>query len=191
MKLKSKATVLFAGAIALMIAASSFTAVGMLIGMGWKSSPVASAPVELHADSAARGKGMSFATGLIDDDGVEGLFVLDHLTGNLQCWILNKRTGDIGGIYSANVGVDMELEKVGDSDFVMTCGRIPFNPAARRGNIKPALSVCYVGDGNTGKVVGYGLEINPQVIAQGGAQQGELQVVCKGVTREATEIRDQ
>ena len=190
MKLNNKTSQMFVGALALMMVASAFTAVGMIVGIGWNSRESAELPVQLHADSAARGKGMSFATGMIDE-GVEGLFVLDHLTGNIQCWVLNKRTGDIGGIYSANVGVDLELEKVGDSDFVMTTGRFDFNPASRRGNIRPAECLCYVGDGNTGKVVGYGLEFNPQVIAQGGAQQGELQVVCKGVTREATQIRDQ
>ena len=43
-------------------------------------------PIELAAGTAARTKSLSMATGLIDNN-VEALFVLDHLTGNLQCWL--------------------------------------------------------------------------------------------------------
>ena len=190
MQLKSKSALFVAGAIVLMLTASGFTVVGMMIGMKWNASSTQIMPIELHADSAARGKALSFATGMVDD-GVEGLFVLDHLTGNLQCWILNKISGDIGGIYATNIGKDMQIEKVADGDFVMTTGRVKFNPMNRRGNVRPGQCICYVGDGNTGKVIGYGLEFNPQAIAQGAAQQDELLVICKGMMREAMELRDQ
>ncbi|MEM9409795.1 MAG: hypothetical protein AAGA30_01700, partial [Planctomycetota bacterium] len=44
-------------------------------------------PITLNADAATRGKSMSMATGFIDrDELIEGVFVLDHLSGNLQCW---------------------------------------------------------------------------------------------------------
>jgi len=149
-------------------------------------------PVVLNADTAARGKSMSMATGIIDSrEGVEGLFVLDHLSGNLQCWVLNPRTGEIAGIYTANVNKDLELGKGGDLDYVMTTGSFRAeNSTARRGSLVPSGSICYVGDGNSGKVVGYILYFNRQLILKNGAQRGDLEVIARGLAREAGLRRD-
>ena len=56
-------------------------------------------PIVLNAETAASGKSISMATGLVDRQRlVEGMFILDHLSGRLQCWLVNPRTGEIGGI---------------------------------------------------------------------------------------------
>ena len=63
-------------------------------------------------DTAARGKSMSMATGFIDRNRtLEGLFVLDHLSGLLQCWVVNPRTGNIAGLYYTDVNEHLELKK--------------------------------------------------------------------------------
>jgi len=142
-------------------------------------------PLRLQAGSASGGKTISMATGSITNE-VESLFILDHLTGKLQCWLLNPRSGDVGGIYVANVNETLELDK-GEPDFVMTTGDFFFRQsnASRLAN-----TVCYVGDGKSGKVVGYSLAYNKAGFQKGVIQQGELSVICKGPIRQAGAVRE-
>jgi hypothetical protein len=138
-------------------------------------------PLRLQADSASGGKSISMATGPITND-VEGLYILDHLTGGLQCWLLNPRTGDVGGIYVADVNSVLGLDK-GDPDFVMTTGKFYIKS---QGNMKVADTIVYVGEGKSGKVAGFSLAYDKGGIQRGVVQQGELTVVCQGPIRNAT-----
>ena len=150
----------------------------------------ASVPIVLNADTANSGKAVSLATGLVDED-VEGLFVLDHLSGNLQCWVINPKTGGVAAIFAASPATDMGLDKGGDTDFVMCTGGVNFTARGRTGNARPANVICYVADGNSGKVVGYSLVFDRQAAIRGDTQGGLLEVVCRGFAREAGQIRDQ
>lgn len=177
-----------AGALGLMLLGGGLTVTGVLIGMNW-SRPV-SLPMALHADTASRAEDVSFATGLVANE-TEGLFILDHQTGLLQCWVVNRQTGQVGALYLADPAADMELEKASDGDYVMTTGLINFIGNFQVGNERPASCICYVGDGNSGKVLGYSFRLNQQGINQGVVQQGEMVVVCRGLIRESSMIRDQ
>lgn len=141
-------------------------------------------PLRLQADSASGGKTISMATGPITNE-VEGLFILDHLTGVLQCWLLNPRTGAVGGIYAADVNTVLGLDK-GDPDFVMTTGKFYIKS---QGNLKMADSIVYVGEGSTGKVAGFSLAYDKGGIQRGIVQKGELTVVCAGPIRN-TNLRE-
>ena len=173
------------------------SAVGVMAGSylnPWRSvgSAGADLPLVLNADTASSGKSLCMATGLIDvDDNVEGLFVLDRLSGNLQCWVMNRQTGGIAAIYFARPAQDMDLDKTGDIDYVMTTGRFNFQRRGRTGNFAPAGCVCYVGDGNSGKVIGYSVQYNRQAAIRGGATSGQMAVVCKGFARDGGLQRDQ
>ena len=144
---------------------------------------------ELFADTAASGDKLSFATGIIDTN-LEGLFILDHLTGSLQCWVVNPKNGGVAGIYEANVGAVLASDKEGKADYVLATGIMDFSGMQRIGNLRPANCVVYVGEGNTGKVVGYSLYFNRSLMLSGRAQGGQLQQVCVGQTRGAVQ-RDQ
>jgi hypothetical protein len=147
-------------------------------------------PIELKAGTAARTKSMSLATGLVDNN-AEALFVLDHVSGNLQCWLLNSRTGAVGAIYTANVASDlMTAGKTGEPDYVMTTGDFYFT-GNTTGNLAPGKSVCYVADATSGNVVGYGIVYNKQAVVRGAVQAGTLNVVCKGSARGEMTNRDQ
>lgn len=113
--------------------------------------------IPLEAGTSSVGKNISMATGPVDED-VEGLFVLDHLTGTLSLIVVNPRgmggPVPIIGQFTANVTSDLGLEKGKETDYVMTVGGVS---ALRGGGPRPAQCVVYVADGNTGNVVGYSL----------------------------------
>jgi len=117
--------------------------------------------------------------------------VLDHLSGNLQCWVINPKTGGVAAIFAASPATDMGLDKGGDTDYVMCTGGVNFTARGRTGNARPANVICYVADGNSGKVVGYSLVFDRQAAIRGNTQGGMLEVVCRGFAREAGAIRDQ
>ena len=169
---------------------ATLLAVGVLLG-AWltegRQSQLA-APLKLNAAAASAGKNISLATGLIDED-IEALFILDHLNGNLQCWILNVRTSTVGGIYRTNVLPALGEGKAGaEFDFAMTTGYTNFT--GNRGQSRPAQCVCYVAEGNSGTAAGFGFTFNRNNIQRGQAQEGELEVVCQGPIRDL-QIRDQ
>lgn len=137
----------------------------------------------LHADSASGGKTVSTATGRLDEN-TECLFVLDHQTGILSCLIINPRTATTGGVYLANVATQLQLDKLGDLDFVMVTGYNAFGIAGVGGILRPANCLCYVVEGNSGRAVAYSLSYNRTVLQQGAVQQGALEVVWQGVFRQ-------
>ena len=145
-----------------------------------------SIPLRLAADSASGGKTISMATGSITNE-TDGLFILDHVNGVLQCWLLNPRTGSVGGIYVADVGTALGLDK-GDPDFVMTTGNFFIRSNGKTN--RAANTVCYVGEGKSGKVAGFSLAYNQTGFQAGTVQQGELNVVCSGPVRQAGAIRE-
>jgi hypothetical protein len=177
--------------VGLMLTASAFTAVGFVVANRFKPAAGPELPMILRADSATGCKGLSLATGFVARD-VDALYVLDHLTGNLQCWLLNPQTGKIGGIFRTNVNADLGVVKAGDVDFVMVTTRIPTAGRQREGNLRPGECLVYVGDGNSGKVIGYGFQFVPAQFNERDdtVQQGELIVVTQGLARGLVE-RDQ
>lgn len=177
------------GTLGLIVATS--TCIGVLVGtrIANSQSDQLRLPLPLHAGTAAKGKTLSMATGLIDGD-VEGLYLLDHASGNLQCWILNARTGAVGGIYRTNVLQALASTKVGEADYVMTTGNFFWN-GGKTGNLTPSQSVVYIADEATGNVVGYHLTFNEQGIQRGEVQTGLLNLVCQGATRGESVKRDQ
>ena len=177
-----------AGGLASIVVAS--TCIGLFVGMGISSerSSRLADELKLQAATSARGKSMSMATGLIDTN-VEALYVLDHDSGNLQCWLLNSRTGDVGGIYRINVMTDLQVDKSGEPDFVLATGAF-FWSGGLTGTKVPARSVVYVGDSSTGNIVGYTFTYNKQAMLRGGATSGTLEVICKGTAKEGL-TRDQ
>jgi hypothetical protein len=145
-------------------------------------------PASLRADATSEGKLMTVATGWVDND-VEGVFVLDHLTGNLQCWVLNSRSGEIGGLYRGNVLEALGVQGKSDLDFVMVTGRFDFTNF-RQGNYKYAPSICYVGESSSGKIVGYGFTFDPTMEARGEPQMGDLIPIANIPFRDETILRD-
>ena len=145
-------------------------------------------PIELHAATASNNDSVSMATGAITGE-VEGLWLLDHESGQLQCWVLSPRSGAFAGSYTTNVANDLDFSK-GKPEFLMTTGNF-FYRGGKIANQSPARSVCYVANTTSGVVAGYSLGINEQLISRGQAQGGALTKICTGKIKEQAATREQ
>jgi len=168
--------------------ASALLAAGIVLGMGLSNDgPTKVDLMKLHASASSTGKTVSLATGLVDDSD-EALFILDHLNGNLQCWLINQRTSELGGVYRTNVYAALGGGKEGaDADLVMTTGLFEFN---NRGQQQPAQCVAYIADGNSGKCGAFGFTYSRAEIQRGNVDEGELQLLFSYPIREL-QLREQ
>jgi len=134
----------------------------------------------LHAVAAIGGESFAVATGPIDDD-AEAYFAIDFLTGELQCTVLNYRTGKFDALFKANVIAALDIDKSKKPTYLLVTGQVNF----RRGGAtaRPGHSVVYVMDGNTGNFAAYGVPWRPDLAASGRPQAGELMLLDGGKAR--------
>ena len=109
---------------------------------------------QLHASASAVGDGFSMATGAVDDD-VEGLFILDNLTGDLRGLLLNVRTGKFNSFYSYNVVEDLGTAKVKNPKYVLLTGHAAFRDGIGSPRMRLSRSAIYVAELDTGVVAAY------------------------------------
>jgi hypothetical protein len=156
--------------------------VGMLVGaLVTMSVHDLSAPVfpevALHATATDSGDTFAMATGQMYD-GVEGVFFLDFLTGDLQCCVLDRRTGLVTGYYAHNVINDLGIDPSRKNPrYLMVTGFAPGQGGARRAD-----SLLYVADANTGNFAIYAMPFNRGAIGRGG-QAWPMSKVFQGSAR--------
>ncbi len=172
--------------------------VGTLVGVAYQSNQSAHQPQLpfpehlLFADSATAGKNMAVATGPIYEE-AEGLFILDFLTGDLQCWIPNPRKiagAGYLGVFKANVLEAFGAEAPKNPDYMLVTGGVDATRGVS-GNAKPALCVCYVIEGTSGKVAAYSLAFDRSSARTGGGQTGKLILLNPAVSARPDVQRDQ
>lgn len=132
----------------------------------------------LNASATVSSDSMAMATGLIDE-GVEGLFVLDFVTGNLQVFVMNPRTGQLGGMFAHNVAADLGTQKA--PKYLMVTGQAMWR--SYTGNVRPAQSIVYVADSNTGRYAAYMMPWNRQASSYNFAQVNPLIRIGVGTAR--------
>jgi len=117
-------------------------------------------------------------------DGMEGVFFLDFLTGDLQCLVPNSRTGRVGGAYKYNVMADLGVEAGATKkpSFLMVTGVASFRTGG--GDVRPADSILYVADANSGNWVSYSLPWSRTTAATGQPQGGTLVKIGFGKARD-------
>jgi hypothetical protein len=119
----------------------------------------------------------SMATGFVSED-VEGLFVLDHNSGLLQCNVIYPRAPQMGfmGVFTINVA---ELLGTGGKggQYMMVTGVAQFQ---RSSNQPAAETVVYVMDTATGNFAGYGIPFNRAIMNSGKRQVGALVLLTSG-----------
>ena len=163
--------------------------IGSFVGTRFAAEQnVAAMPIELRAATSSNNDSLSMATGLITSE-VEGLWLLDHESGKLQCWILSPRTGAVAGIYTTNVASDLDSSK-GKPELLMTTGNFFFT-GGKVQNQQPGQSICYIANTTSGVVAGYSLKVNASMIARGATQSGAITKVCTGKIKDQAAVRDQ
>jgi hypothetical protein len=151
--------------------------IGTLVGVGHQQPPVV-----LHATASHGGQTFAMATGPVDTD-VEGLFMLDYLTGELQCRVIYPhRGGQFGGLYKHNVIADLGVQAGKKPDYVMVTGQASFTRGGATNT--PAGCVVYVADANTGHFAAYSFMFNRTAYRAGAPQQGTFTLLGAGKARE-------
>lgn len=131
----------------------------------------------INAVATVTSEKYSMATGFVSED-VEGLFVLDHNSGLLQCNALYPRNPQLGfaGRYSINVADALGTGgKAGE--YVMVTGVVDFPRASNR---PAAGTVIYVMDTATGNYACYGIPFDRVAMNGNRPQQGTLVLIASG-----------
>lgn len=136
--------------------------------------------MQLEAMGAAPGETFGIATGPIDENS-EGFYVLDYLTGELQCWVPDYRTGRFYGAFKTNITADLPVDRTKDPSYLMITGAIQQRGGA--GQNRVADSIVYVLDENTGNFASYTFQWNRNAAAQQQAQAGAMIKVDTGTSR--------
>jgi hypothetical protein len=156
---------------------------GMLAGWGYfENGKMQLLERQLHAAATHGADLLAIATGEIDED-VEGVFFLDFITGDLTCQVLNARTGLLGGVFRQNVVADLGIEQGKQPKYLLVTGNLDNRPNIS--NVRPAKSLVYVADSNTGRYVAYVLPWNPQLANAGGRQAAAMIPIGRGSARNA------
>jgi hypothetical protein len=138
-------------------------------------------PEVFSATATHGGQSMAIATGSIEEG--EGLFILDYLTGDLHCFVIYPRFATkFLAHYHANVIQVLGVQPGKKPDYLMVTGQMDFRQGA--GLNRPAGTVVYVADANTGKFAAFGIPWNRQAANVGQPQQGPLVLLDAGQARQ-------
>jgi hypothetical protein len=133
--------------------------------------------LKLQAMASHGSETFAIATGPIDGD-VEGLFTVDYLTGELQCFVINPRFGGLGGWFKTNIAASLEPAKGKKPSYLIATG--VFNAkAGTYGNTRPAGCICYVVDANTGEAAAYSFPWSQNAGNTGVTQATDMKLIYK------------
>jgi hypothetical protein len=156
---------------------------GGLLTAAWERdawAPQARASATHGADNFA------IATGLVDE-GIEALYFLDFLTGDLRATIVNRRNGAFTGLFKHNVLADFE-GVLDNPKFLMVTGLADLPRGA--GPSQLGSSLIYIAEASSGQVNAYVLPFNRTIHAAGKPQIGGFLRIAGGSFRDAY-VRDQ
>lgn len=117
----------------------------------------------LHASSSDRDEKFAMLTVPVKDvqfagvrDHLEGVFVLDFLTGQLKGAVLTK-TGKFTHFYQRNIGADFQIDPSATPHYAIVQGNAQL---PSQGRFTMATGVIYVAELTTGRVKAYGFPFN-------------------------------
>ena len=90
-------------------------------------------------------------------DPLDGVFILDFLTGQLKGAVMNRGQGKFGSFYMRNLAQDFGLKGNEDAHYCMASGYAQM-PAGQ--GVTYASGLLYVGELNSGKVAAYSFPFN-------------------------------
>lgn len=157
---------------------------GLVLGVAlpglWPHTP-------LHATATDSNDNFAIATGPLDER-MEGIFCLDHLTGELRGAAINFRTGRFTGFFEGNVLADLNATDIKNPRFLMVTGAADFLRPG--GNIRQANTVVYVIETTSGWLAAYAIPWNPSSQAVAAPFASRFVLLDKRQVRQFA-IRDQ
>lgn len=138
------------------------------------SNPLGLKMPTLDASSAVSSEKFSMATGFVSAQS-EGLFVLDHNSGLLQCSIMYPRLGKFLGLFVVNVHDALGTGK--GAQYMMTTGMVDM-PQSNSNPI--ATSVVYVLNASTGTYACYYIPFSRTMMNSNKPQQGGMILLATG-----------
>lgn len=155
--------------------------VGLVVGSFFPHVP-------LHATATDRFENYAIATGEVDD-GVEAIYFLDFLTGELRAAVLSKqRPPRFNSFYQRNIAMDLGVDPSKNPRYLMVTGLVDIRRGASR--MSPSNAVVYVAEITTGTVAAYAIPWNADRHASGQIFHGEIIPLDKTKFRTAI-VRDQ
>lgn len=148
-----------------------------------KDSVIIGVPQGVHASTASGTDGFSVATGPIDEN-VEGLFLLDGLTGDLTCNVVSVFNGKFFARMQRNVLNDLNLDNDKNTRLLMVTGSWRFR--SQTSQRRPSNSLVYVVDSSSGNYAAYAVPWNKLAANKGrqGNHVDEIILLDKGTARE-------
>ena len=122
--------------------------------------------MQAHATATHSTEGLIMCTGALDNTlGLEGVYVLDVLTGEINGACLNPRTRKFSIMWNySNLMKDLGLAQVKNPKFVMVTGECDMPQGY--GGVRYARSVIYVAELNSGAVGAYAVPFQGNNLAQ-------------------------
>lgn len=138
------------------------------------SNPLGLSMPTLDATAAVSSEKFSMATGFLSDR-AEGLFVLDHNSGLMQCSVMYPRLGKFLGLFVVNVHDALGTSK--GAEYMMCTGNVDMPQS----NTNPiATSVIYVLNTTTGQFACYYIPFSRTMMNSNKPQQGSLILLGTG-----------
>lgn len=119
---------------------------GILLAGIWPTQPT-------FATATDRLEQFGIATGFVDE-GLEGVYVLDFVTGQLQALVIHRQLQKFAARYVRNVSGDFGLTLEDNPQYVMVTGNADLRQSARRGQYATR-GVLYVAELQSGQICVY------------------------------------
>jgi len=116
--------------------------IGLVIGVVLPHAP-------LHATATDRQDTFAIATGVVDD-GIEAVYMLDFLTGDLRAAVLNPNTRTFSSTFHRPLGPDLKVEQGKNPRYLMVSGAVDLRGAGGGQFGNSALYVAELSSGNMG-----------------------------------------
>jgi len=133
----------------------------------------------LRANATHGGPNLAVATGRISEE-TDGIFFLDYITGNLQCWVYYPRLQRFGAKFSTNITQQLPATK--NAEYLLVTGDTQGN-VATASNARPAGCLVYVVDVKSGLFAAYTMPWTRAAESSGQFQEGPLIAVDGGQYR--------
>src|SRR6187549_3482717 len=141
------------------------TVLGLIIGLNleglWPTAP-------LHASATHGIDKFAIATGQVDA-GVEALYFLDFLTGDMRAAVINPKTGKFNSFFTRNIAQDFGGAGR-NTGYLMVTGSV--NMPRGSNSYQYAESIVYVAEAGTGQVAAYTIPWSSSMQAANKMQRG-------------------